>query len=106
MKLERKEREGKRKNIIIKGIKNVKEVKKEVEEVLRAIEVTVEIEEIRETGRKIAREGEKKMVVVKLKNMKDKIKIITKKKGLKGREERIEDDLETDNLADSRRDTW
>lgn len=33
MKLERKEREGKRKNIIIKGIKNVKEVKKEVEEV-------------------------------------------------------------------------
>lgn len=46
------------------------------------------------------------MVVVKLKNMKNKIKIITKKKGLKGREERIEDDLETDNLADSRRDPW
>lgn len=59
MKLERKEREGKRKNIIIKGIKTVKEVKKEVEEVLRAIEVAVEIEEIRETGRKIVR-GRKK----------------------------------------------
>lgn len=33
------------------------------------------------------------MVVVKLKNMEDEIKIMTKKKGLKGREERIEDDL-------------
>lgn len=83
-----KEREKRRKNIIIKEIK-VKEGnrKKAVEEVLIDIRVEARIEEVRKLGGNEERGTE--MIWVKLENEEQRREILGKKRNLKGRRERI-----------------
>ncbi|XP_029053880.2 golgin subfamily A member 6-like protein 6 [Osmia bicornis bicornis] len=91
--LERKEKEEKRKNIIIKGAKvKREEMREKAKEIMKAIGVQDAVEELKAAG---FGEGGKvvSMVQIKLKTIEHKRSVMTKKKALKGREERIEEDL-------------
>ncbi|KMQ93503.1 hypothetical protein RF55_6394 [Lasius niger] len=90
--LERKEGEERKGNIIIKGIKEERrELKEEVVKLFREIEVEAPMGEVKRIGR---REKDKAgMALIKIGNMDIKKEIMEKRKRLKGREERIEDDL-------------
>lgn len=91
IKLERKEREERRRNIVIRGVE-VKEGKREeaVEEILECIGAKAKIEEVKRLGR--GREGERKTIWVRFQNEEQKRVVMIKKSGLKGRKERIVDD--------------
>lgn len=86
-KLEKKEREKRRRNIIIKGLEEREGKRREaVEEVLRKIGVMIKVGEIKRiSGDK---EKGKKMVMVKLRNEEQKREVMRKKNGLKGRKEK------------------
>lgn len=89
--LERREREEKRGNIVMKGIKEGKEgLRVEVCKLLKEIGVVGTVEEVRRIGAR--RKDGTNMAVVKLGNLAMK-RDVMEKKMLKGREERIEEDL-------------
>ncbi|KAK2579365.1 hypothetical protein KPH14_000824 [Odynerus spinipes] len=81
------EREERKRNIIIKGVKLGEwEAKGKVEELMKIMGVEGEVERIRElTGRG--------MIWVRLNNERQKKEVMIKKKALKGRIEWIEEDL-------------
>lgn len=91
-KWERKEREERRRNIIIKGIKIAGEKRKEaVEEILRDIGANVKVEEVRRIKR-----GEEEGIEslwVRLESEGQRREVMGKKNKLRGRRERIVEDL-------------
>ena len=91
-KWERKEREERRRNAVIRGINlEGKEIEKTVVKLLKDIWVEGEMEWIRELGtRKEEGEG---MALVRMKEGAGKRELMLKKNKLKGRRERVEDDL-------------
>ncbi|KAL6418378.1 hypothetical protein ACFW04_012164 [Cataglyphis niger] len=89
--MQRREREERRKNVLIKGV----EVKKgrrrvAVEKLFESIEIKSEIEEVRKIVGGV--EGGREMVVVKLKSEEQRTEVWNRKKLLKSRKERILDD--------------
>lgn len=85
------EREKRKRNIVIKGVEEKeKEAREVVEELWRLMEVDAETEEIKEIGKGEGRGG--RMIRVKLRERADKMQIMRKKKVLKGRKEKIQDD--------------
>lgn len=88
---ERRERKERRRNVIIrdKEVKEGKE-KEKLEELMKDIGITVNIEEIKRIGK--SRRG-KEMWWVRLGSEEQKMEVLRKKRGLKGRRERIVDDL-------------
>ncbi|XP_076302037.1 uncharacterized protein LOC143220230 [Lasioglossum baleicum] len=93
MKWEKKEREIRRRNIIIKGleIKDGEDGQEEVKKLLEVIGEKFEVEEVKKGGRKGVGKGN--WAVVKLATEEQKRRVMTEKKRLAGRTERIEDDL-------------
>ncbi|KAL6416607.1 hypothetical protein ACFW04_011364 [Cataglyphis niger] len=89
--MERREREEKRRNVLIKGVE-IKEGRRRVamEELFDSIGIKAEIEEVRKIGGSV--EEEREMMVIRLKNEDQKREIWNKKKLLKGRKERILED--------------
>ncbi|KAL6420233.1 hypothetical protein ACFW04_014603 [Cataglyphis niger] len=89
--MERREREERRRNVLIKGVE-VKEGRRRmaVEELFDSIGVKAEIEEVRKIGGGV--EGGREMMVVRLKNENQRRKVWNKKKLLKDRKERILED--------------
>ncbi|XP_029054196.1 golgin subfamily A member 6-like protein 6 [Osmia bicornis bicornis] len=92
-KWERKEKEERRRNIIIRVTKVRREVMKEkAEEILKLTGVEDAIEEVKELG--ASEKGkEVSMMLLKIKSNELKRRIMENKKALKGREDRIEEDL-------------
>ncbi|XP_046145528.1 uncharacterized protein PF11_0207-like [Osmia bicornis bicornis] len=92
-KWERKEKEEKRRNIIIRELKAKREETREkAEEIMEAIGVRDAIVEVKALG--LAEGGkEVNMVQIKLKSMEVKKDVMVKKKALRGKDERIEEDL-------------
>ena len=90
-KMEMKEREERRKNVIIKDLRVEAGRRREaVEELLEGIGAKVEIQEVRRIKENIGRGTE--MVCVKLGKEEQKKVVIEKKSGLRGRKERIMED--------------
>lgn len=90
--MEMKERKERRRNIVIRGLKVREGRRREaVEEVLEKIGVEVEVKEIRRVESSTG-EG-REIVLVKLANEEQRREILKKKGGLKGRRERIGEDL-------------
>jgi len=90
-KLEIKKREERRKNIIIKGVEVRERRKMEaVEEVIGALGMRVEIESCWKLGRGTV-EGQE-MILVKLREEKQRKEILEKRKNLRGRREKIVED--------------
>ncbi|XP_054016866.1 uncharacterized protein LOC128897165 [Hylaeus anthracinus] len=91
IRINKKEREGRRRNLIIKGVKVEGKGKEEVvEEIWGRIGVKEKVEEVRRIG-KVDRKGRGRLKV-KMEEVEEKRKVITAKRELKGRPERIEDD--------------
>lgn len=90
--LDKRERELKRENIVIKGIRvQGVEIEKEIEELWETMEIRAEVKEVRKIGR-VDKEG-RGMVLVKMRGREEKRKVFEGKRKLKGRLERIEDDM-------------
>ena len=90
-KLEMKEREERRENIIIKGLKKGDtSVEERVRELMGELKTEVEIRGVRIVGRREESKGE--MVIVKLGSIEQKRRVLERKMVLKGRRERIEED--------------
>jgi len=92
--VERKEREERRKNVIMKGIKGGKgidEIEKEVEGLLRDVGIEVELEGIKVIGE--GRKGETRPIVVKMRKMEQKRELMIRKRKVRERGIIIEDDL-------------
>ncbi|KAL6417092.1 hypothetical protein ACFW04_012988 [Cataglyphis niger] len=89
--MERREREERRKNVLIKRVE-VKEGRRRVavEELFDSIGIKAEIEEVRKIGGNV--EEGREMMVIRLKNEDQKREVWNKKKLLKGRKERILED--------------
>lgn len=89
--MEWREREERRKNVIIKEVE-VKEGKRReaVERKLGIVGTKMGIQEIKRIGREGDKEGE--MILVKLRNEKQKKEVIEKKKRLRGRKESVMED--------------
>ncbi|KAL6417325.1 hypothetical protein ACFW04_014576 [Cataglyphis niger] len=89
--MERREREERRRNVLIKGVV-VKEGRRRgaVEELFDNIGIKAEIKEVRKIGESV--EEGREMMVVTLKNEDKKREVWNKKKLLKGRKERILED--------------
>lgn len=85
-----KEREERRRNIVIKGVV-VKDVKRKeaVEEMMKVLRVKADMEEVRRLGEE-RRGGE--MLLVKLKGKEQKREIMRRKRELRGRREKIVED--------------
>jgi len=91
--MESREREKRRRNIIIKGMEAKEGKRREaVEEILEVIGAKVEIKEVRRIG-EITEKGRGEMMLVKLESEDQKWEVMAKKKNLKGRKERIAEDL-------------
>lgn len=91
-KLERKEREDRRRNIVIRRVGMEKgDVRGGVEKILEKLGVDIKIESVKRVG--IMTEGERGMAVVTLGSIEQKRQVMENKKKLRGREERIDDDL-------------
>ncbi|XP_011864665.1 PREDICTED: uncharacterized protein LOC105560291 [Vollenhovia emeryi] len=90
--MENKEREEKRRNVVMRGVE-VREGKRReaVEEVMKIIGAKAEIKEVRRIGER--REEGREMLLVKLENEEQKWDIMEKKRNLRGRPERISEDL-------------
>jgi len=92
--LERKEREERRKNVIIKGIKGRKgkdEIEKEVQGLLRDVGIEVELEGIKVIGE--GKKGETGSIVVKMRKMEQKRELMIRKRKVRERGIIIKDDL-------------
>jgi len=90
-KLELKEREERRRNIIIKGVMVREGWRREaVEEVIGALGMRVEIESCWKLGRGTG-EGQE-MILMKLKDERQRKEILEKRRNLRGRRERIVED--------------
>jgi len=89
--LERKEREERRKNVIIKGGKGKNEIEKEVEGLLREVGIEVELEGIKVTGE--GRKGEIGPIMIKMRKMEQKRELMIRKRKVRERGIIIEDDL-------------
>lgn len=84
--IEKREREDRKKNIVIKGLEVKEGRRKEaVEEIMEKIEVKAKIEEIKRVGFKTMKE--KEMVMVKLTKEEQRREILRKKSNLKERKE-------------------
>lgn len=89
--LEKKERKERKRNIIIKGMETKGgEERKAIEGILKEIGTRVKIEEINRIGKSDGVEG---MWLVKLENLEQKKEVMMKKSMLRGRREKIMDDL-------------
>ncbi|EFN87353.1 hypothetical protein EAI_02127 [Harpegnathos saltator] len=92
IKLDKKEREGRRNNVVVREVEiGEKGVEEGVNKIWRRLELEVEMREVKRIG-KGRKEGEG-MVLVKLGNWEEKRKVMELKKKLRGKKERIEDDL-------------
>lgn len=94
LKMDKREREGRRRNLVIRGINmGGKGVEEEVKELWRKMELKEEIEA--KEVRKIGREDSKGrgMILIKLESLEVKKRVMEAKKKLRGGRERIEDDL-------------
>lgn len=94
LKMDKREREGRRRNLVIRGINmGGKGVEEEVKELWRKMELKEEIEA--KEVRKIGREDSKRrgMILIKLESLEVKKRVMEAKKKLRGGRERIEDDL-------------
>lgn len=94
LKMDKREREGRRRNLVIRGINmGGKGVEEEVKELWRKMELKKEIEA--KEVRKIGREDSKGrgMILIKLESLEVKKRVMEAKKKLRGGRERIEDDL-------------
>lgn len=90
--LERKEKENKRRNIIIKGLGGErKRQERVVKEIMKVVEVKVEIKELRRMGE--GSENGEEIVRIELGNKEQKWEAIERKKSLWGRKERIEENI-------------
>lgn len=90
-KIEMKEREGKRRNILIRGMKVREGRRKEmVEETMERIGAKVSVEEVRKIGED--KEKDRETVLVRLGNEEQRREVLMKKSNLKGRRERIMED--------------
>jgi len=88
--LERKERQKRRKNIIIRGIEvKEKKIREAVMEVLERIGIKGGIEEAKKLGK---REGNLETIWVRLESEEQKREVMEKKNKLKGRKEKIRED--------------
>jgi len=90
-KLERKEREERKRNLIIRGLE-VKEGKRKeaVDELMKVIGVDTEIKEV---WRVVAeKEKGKEMVGIRIENTEKRKEILEKRRNLRGRRERIMED--------------
>lgn len=85
-------RERRKKNLVFKGVRKVKEgSKEEIKNICKKIGVDIEIEEIRRV--KTGREEKGDMLIVKVRSEENKRKILENKRKLKGRSVWIEEDL-------------
>ncbi|EFN81027.1 hypothetical protein EAI_05498 [Harpegnathos saltator] len=99
--MDKKEREERRKNVVVREVEmGEKGVEEGVKEIWKRMELEVDMKEVRRLGEG-QREGEG-TVLVKLGSMEEKRKVMEAKKKLRGRKERIEDDL----TREERRTKW
>ncbi|KMQ88498.1 hypothetical protein RF55_12004 [Lasius niger] len=90
-KLEMKEREERRKNIVLRGIKGGREViEKEMEGIMKEVGVITDLKGIKRIGGK---EGEGGIVIVRMRDLGRKKELMIKKNKFRERGIRIEDDL-------------
>ncbi|XP_046615350.1 uncharacterized protein LOC124302827 [Neodiprion virginianus] len=90
--IERKEREKRRGNIVVRGARLEKgREKEELKKILQLIGVEVEVKDMWEVGAK--KGGEKGIWIARLGNREQKRQVMGRKSLLKGREERIGEDL-------------
>lgn len=91
--IESREREERRRNIVINGVEvNNGRRREAVEEIMRLIGVKVEIQEIRRIGGR-EEKGKGEMLLVRLKNKEQRWEVMGGKRNLRGRRERIWEDL-------------
>lgn len=91
-KIEKEERQARRKNLIFKRIRGEKEkLKENGKDICKGIGAEVMIEKVREI--RAGNEERGKMVLVKLESEEERKKILENKRKLKGKEIRIEEDL-------------
>lgn len=91
-KIEAREREERRRNVVIKGLKSgVETIEKKVKKLMEEIEVVGELDEIRRVG--VGKEGERGVIVARTHSLEQKKKVMSKRRNLKDRGIRIEDDL-------------
>lgn len=89
--VEKRKREERKKNIVIKGLEAKKGRRREaVEEILETIGVKAEVKEVKRVGNRIV-EG-REMVMVRLAKEEQKKEILRKKNNLKGRKEIVCED--------------
>ncbi|CAK9816316.1 hypothetical protein ANTPLA_LOCUS8955 [Anthophora plagiata] len=101
IRIDKKEREERRRNIIIKRVKvEGNEDKKAVEQIWAGLGIKEKVEEVRRVGR-VDGEG-RSMVLVRMEGMEGKREVMKAKRELKGRPERVEDDL----TVEERRAKW
>ncbi|KAK2578550.1 hypothetical protein KPH14_012579 [Odynerus spinipes] len=92
-KIEAKEREERRKNVVVRGMKvKREEAKEKVEELMKEIGVGEGIEKVKEVKEDRGKDGSK-IIVVELKSMETKREVMGKKKYIKNREIWIKEDL-------------
>ena len=91
-KLEMKEREGKRKNVIIKGVGREGTAMQRAKEILAIVGIKGGIEGAKELGGG-RQERKEVMLEVRMENMEAKREVMRNKGKLRGRKERLEDDL-------------
>ena len=100
-KMESEEKMKRSRNIVIRGIKVDSETgREEVEKLLGEIGAEVHVGEIKGVGRKNG--GKPSMYIVEMRNEEEKVNVLKRKKTLKGRKERIEEDL----TCNERRRKW
>lgn len=88
---DRKERQQRKRNIVIKRYKDERELKSKIDEIFKKIGAKVEIDGIKEI--KTSREDWGGLAVVSLKSEEDRREVLRKKKGLKGENIWIKEDL-------------
>lgn len=100
-KIEWKEKGDRKKNIVIRRVEIEKGgVRRRIEKVIGKLEVDIKIEDVRKVG--TAREGERGTVVVTLGSREQKRQVMKNKNKLRGREERIDENL----IWEERRIRW
>lgn len=91
-KMERREREERRRNFIIRGATREGTIKQAVEEVLEKIGAEGRVERVRELKNGTV-QGKERMIEVRMEDTEGKKEVMRRKRELRGRREKIEDDL-------------